>query len=139
MFITDRELIWDNMVATFQVSGAWKYLMPSRKHCDGRMGYNLIYNHYLGPSNIDHMAAGAKKKLAQCNYTGEKINCTFEKYATLHKYQHNILESLKEHGYTGIEQQSKVRYLSEGAKTTSLYPVKTRIISYESLRQDCDG
>ena len=58
------------MVAIFQALDAWTYLKPSKKHRDGIMGYKLIYNHYLGPSNTDHMAAGAEKKLAQCTYTG---------------------------------------------------------------------
>ena len=52
LFITDRALISDKMVAIFQVSNAWTYLKPAKKHHDGRMGYNLIYNHYLGPRNI---------------------------------------------------------------------------------------
>ena len=63
-FITDISLMWDNMVAIFQVSYAWTYLKPPKKHCDGRMGYKLIYNHYHGPSNIDHIADGAEKKNA---------------------------------------------------------------------------
>ena len=45
----------------------------------------LIYNHYMGASNIYHMVDGAEKKLDQCSYTGEKRNWTFEKYSTLHK------------------------------------------------------
>ena len=96
-FITDRALIWDNMVTIFQVSDSWTYLKPSNKHNGVRMGYKIIYNHYLGPSDINYMASGAEKKLTQCTYTREKINWIFEKYATLHKEQHNILESLKEH------------------------------------------
>ena len=100
--ITDRALIWENMVAIFQLLDKWKYLKPAKKHCDGRLGYMIIYNHYLGPSNIYHMTAGAEKKLAQCTYTWEKRNWNFYKYATLHKNQHNILETLKDHGYTGI-------------------------------------
>ena len=138
-FITDRVLIWDKMVAIFQGSDAWTYLKTDKNHCDGRLGLRLIYNHYLGPINIDHMEAGAEKKIAQCSYTGEKRNNTFEKYATLHKEHHNVLESLKEHGYTGIEQRSKVRYLSEGIKTTILDSVKTRIMLDESLHQYFDG
>ena len=85
------------------------------------------------------MTYGLEKKLTQCSYTGEKRNWTFEKYATLHKEQHNILEILKDHGYTWIEQRSMVRYLSEGIKTTSLDSVKTRIMSDKSLRQYFDS
>ena len=81
------------------------------------------------------MEDGADKKLAQCSYTEEKRNWTFEKYATLHKEHYNILESLKDHGYTIIDQRSKFRYLSEVIKTTRLYSVKTCIISDESLHQ----
>ena len=66
------------------------------------------------------MSYGAEKKLDQCTNTGEKRNWTFEKYNTLHKEQHNILESLMEHMYTGNDQISKVRYLSDGIKTTGL-------------------
>ena len=65
-FINNRSLIWDNMVSIFQGTDAWKYLNPANKYSNGIMGYMLIYNHYLGPSNIYHMAAGAKNKIAQC-------------------------------------------------------------------------
>ena len=64
-FITNRALFWDNMVAIFQVSDAWTYLKLDNKHRYGRLGFRIIYNHYLGPSNIYHMVAGAEKKLAQ--------------------------------------------------------------------------
>ena len=93
----------------------------------------IIYNHYLGPINIYYMEDGAEKKISQYVYTGEKMNWTFEKYVTLHKEHHNILERLKEHGYKGIDQRSKVRYLSEGIKTTGLNSVKTHIMLDKSL------
>ena len=38
-------------------------MKPSKKNIDGRMSYKLIYNHYLGPSNIDHMVDGEEEKL----------------------------------------------------------------------------
>ena len=66
------------------------------------------------------MADGKDKKLAQCSYTEEKRNWTFDKYATLHKEQNNILERLKEHGYSVIKQRYKVRSLSEGINTISI-------------------
>ena len=60
---------------------------------------------------------------------GKKRNWTFDKYATLHK---------EKHGYTGIDQRSKVRYLIKGIKTTGLDSVNTRIMSDEGLHQDFD-
>ena len=117
----------------------WMYLKIAKKHFDGRMGYKLSYNHYLGPSKIYHMVEGSEKKLAHCTYTGLKINWTFKKYDTLHKNKHNILDSLKRQRYNGIDQQSKVRYLSKSIKTTGLDLVKTCIMSDETLRHYFDG
>ena len=139
LFITDRALIWDKMVAIFQGLDAWTYLKPANKNHDGTMGYKLIYNHHLGPRNIDHMTAGAEKNLSHSICTGEKRNWNFEKYYTLHKDQNNTLESLNEHGYTGINQISKVSYLNKGIKTTSIDSIKTGIMLDESLCQDFYG
>ena len=103
-FITDRAMIWDKMVKIFQVLYTWTYLDLDKKHHDGIMGYKLIYNYYLGLSNIYHVVAGAEKKFAKCTYTEVNRNWTFNNYYTLHKEQHNILGSLKEHGSTGVDQ-----------------------------------
>ena len=138
-FITYRALIWEKMVAISQGLDAWTYLKPAKKHHNGIMGYKLIYNHYLGPSNIYRMAAGADKNIDQYTYTGKKRNWTLKKYSILNKEQHNTLNILKNCGYTGIYQQSKFRYLSEGINATGINSVKTRIVSDENLRQDFDG
>ena len=69
-FITDRVLIWDKMIKIFHGSDAWTYQKPAKKNHDGILGYKIISNHYLGPRNINHVAAVVEKKLAQCTYTG---------------------------------------------------------------------
>ena len=89
--INDIVLICDNMFAILQGLEAWTYLKPAKNNRDGILGLSLIYNHYFGPSNIDNMAAGADNNIAQCSYTKENRNWNFDKYATLHKEQHNIL------------------------------------------------
>ena len=45
--------------------------------------------------DIYHMADVAENNLAQCTYTEENSNWTFDKYATLHKKHHNTLVILK--------------------------------------------
>ena len=85
------------------------------------------------------MAAGVEKKFSQRSYTGENRNLTFEKYATLHKEHHNILDSIKYYGYIGIEQRYKVKYRSKGTKKNIIDLVNTRIMLDESLRQYFDG
>ena len=60
----------------FSACPSLRQLKPDEKHRDGRLGFRIIYNHYLDLSNIDHMEAGVEKKLAQYIYTGEKRNFT---------------------------------------------------------------
>jgi hypothetical protein len=49
------------------------------------------------------------------------------------------MEGLVEHGYTGIDPRSKVRYLLDGIKTDKFDAVKTRIMSDKRLRVDFDS
>ena len=93
-------------------------------------------NHYLGPNNIGNMAATAEHKFINDTYKGEGRHWDFERYATLHKEQHTILEGLKENGYAGMDVGSKRGHLLAGIKTTALDSVKTQILCNAELRQD---
>ena len=93
-------------------------------------------NHYLGPNNIGNMAATAGHKLINATYRGEGRHWDFERYATLHKEQHTMLEGLKEYGYTGMDEGSKTRHILAGIKTTAPDSVKTQILCNAELRQD---
>ena len=99
------------------------------------MAYLGLYQHFLGPNNIDNMATMAEDKHKSTVYNGEQCRWDFEKYINLHKSQHSIMEGLVEHRYTGINPRSKVRYLLDGIKTDKIDSVKTRIMSDASLRR----
>ncbi len=90
------------------------------------------------------MATQAEDKLKSTVYNGEHCRWDFEHYVSVHKQQHSIMEGpimegLVEHGYTGIDPRSKVRYLLDGIKTDKFDALKTRIISDERLRVDFDS
>ena len=85
----------------------------------------VLKNHYIGENNVDNMSSLAEDKLKDTSYSGEKCQWKFEKYVKTHVDQHAILTGLVEHGYSGIDDRSKVRHLTAGIKTKVLYPVKT--------------
>ena len=85
------------------------------------------------------MASLAEKKLAMTKYSGERHRWTFEKYVTLHKDQHSILEGLTEHSYAGIDEHSKVRYLLDGIKMDDLNVIKGQILAMAALRNNFDA
>ena len=95
-FVTDMDVTWEKIPTFFQEHESWTYLKPVRKIRNGRMAFRAVYDHYLGPNNVDHIANITERWLSDVSYFGEK-------FVTVHKEQHYILISLEEHGYRGID------------------------------------
>ena len=139
IYLVNRGKVWDIISKITRDHSAWTYVKPAQKTRDDRMAYDGLYQHFLGPNNVDNMATQAEDKLKNTVYNGEQRRWYFERYVNVHKQQHSIMEGLKEHGYTGIDPRSQVRYLLDGIKTDKFDAVKTRIMSDEKLRSDFDS
>jgi len=135
-YLDDRSKVWELLSAITRDLECWSYVMPAQKTRDGRNAFFNLKLHYLGVNNVDNMAATAERKLQRNSYTGETRKWNFEKYVRVHVDQHAILNGLREHGYSGINKRTMVRYLTAGIKTTSLDHVKTRILSDAGLREN---
>ena len=135
-FIVDRAEVWEKLAEILLTNDAFTVIKAAKKTRNGRLAYQLLYAHYLGPNNVGNMAGEAETVLNTVQYHGEKRQWNFEKYALMHLRQHLILEALMAHGYVGIDPGSKVRFLLAGIRCTTLDAVKTRIISDEGLRVD---
>ncbi|KAI2502051.1 Reverse transcriptase (RNA-dependent DNA polymerase) [Fragilaria crotonensis] len=138
-YLVNREKVWDIISKITREHSCWTYVKPAQRTRDGRMAFLSLYQHFLGPNNVDNMATLAEDKLKNTVYNGEQRRWDFERYVNVHKQQHSIMEGLIEHGYTGIDPRSKVRFLLDGIKTDKFDAVKTRIMSDERLRSDFDA
>ena len=138
-YLSDNGRVWELLSDLTRDKDCWSYVRPAQRNRDGRAAFFSLKNHYLGASNVDNMSTQALRKLLGTSYTGERRRWNFEKYCKVHVDQHSILEGLVEHGYVGIDDRSKVRYLLDGIKTTKLDTVKTRILSDATLRSDFEG
>jgi hypothetical protein len=76
----------------------------------------LIFDHFLGPNNVGNMASEAE--FTSTLYNGEKKRFAWETYVSIHTEQQSVLNGLKDYGYAGIDESSKVRHLLKGIKTT---------------------
>ena len=137
-FLADNIKVWELLSGLKHKHTCWMYVKPFQCARDGRGAFLALQNHYLGPNNVDNMASLTEKKLAMTTYTGEHRRWTFEKYVKLHKDQHSILEGLTEHGYAGIDERSKVRYLLDGIKKDDLNVIKGQIMATAALHKDFD-
>ena len=135
VFVANAEKVYEIITKMTRDHSCWTYVKPAQKTRDGRMAYMALYLHFLGRNNVDNMATTAEDKYKSTVYSGEQRRCDFEKYINVHKSRHSIMEGLVKHGYTGIDQCFKVRYLLDGIKTDKFDSVKTRITSGATLRK----
>jgi hypothetical protein len=82
------------------------------------------------------MTSEAETKLTITLYNGEKKRFTWETYVRIHTEQHSVLNGLKDYGYAGIDDSSKVRHLLKGIKTTYIDVFKTQVMPSPSLRDN---
>ena len=136
MFVPDNKMLFDMLAELTREHECWTCIKSHARARNGRAAYVALNNHYLGPNSIGNMAATAEHKLINATYRGEGRHWDFERYATLHKEQHTILEGLEEYGYAGMDEGIKTRQLLAGIKTTALDGVKTQILCNAELRQD---
>jgi hypothetical protein len=138
-YVADRQKCWELICDICREEDCWSFIKPAQSTRDGRKAYWCLYDHYLGPNNVDNMASWAERKLRETHYQGEKKRWNFEKYVRTHVDQHSILSGLTEHGYAGIDEGSKVRLFVDGIRTNALDSVKTQIMATATLRSDFLG
>ena len=54
-YLLDRKRVWDLLSSLLGESDASEVIKPFKDKCDGRGAYFAVWNHYLGPNNVDHM------------------------------------------------------------------------------------
>jgi hypothetical protein len=117
-FVNDRHKVWDIMSNICGKHSCFVYIKPALSTRNGRDAYMLLFDHFLGPNNVGNMASEAEVKLTSTLYNGKKKRFTWETCVRIHTEQHSVLNGLKDYGYAGIDESSKVRHLIKGIKTT---------------------
>ena len=128
-YLSDCQCVWDKIMVITCELDCWMYVHPTQHTRDGHLAYQNLNEHYLGVNNMDIMSTLAEAKLASMTYDGEKDHWNFEKYMKIHIVQHAIIAGLVEHGYSSIDERSKVCHLMNDIKIRDLDPVKMRIWS----------
>ncbi|KAI2501827.1 hypothetical protein MHU86_12665 [Fragilaria crotonensis] len=86
------------------------------------MAFLSLYQHFLGPNNVDNMATLAEDKLKNTVYNGEQRRWDFERYVNVHKQQHSIMEGLIEHGTPESTHAPRSDSCWTASRPTSLTP-----------------
>ena len=78
-----------------------------------------IHRRLLGPDHVTRHAMEVERKLQNSHYEG----WVWQKYVAFHKEQHTIVESLAGHGYSHIDNGTKVHYIFQGIRSTEIKTV----------------
>jgi hypothetical protein len=71
-FVNDRRKVWEIMSNIFGKHYCVVYIKPALRTRNVREAYILLFDHFLGPSNVGNMASAADTKLTGTLYNGEK-------------------------------------------------------------------
>ena len=74
------------------------------------------------------MATQLDLKLHIFYYDGENIGFNLHKFVNLHQGQHIIAYELMKYGYSGVDENSKVRMLINGINTNVIKACKAAIL-----------
>jgi hypothetical protein len=136
----DNRKVWQVLSDLCHEKDCWTYIKPFQRRRDGRGAYWGLWNHYLGPNNVDNMASTSESKLEKSRYYGEKRRHTFEDYVRDQKDQYQILRNLADKGlHAGIDERSQVRHLVNGIRSHKLDVAKAQILANPTLRNNFDS
>jgi hypothetical protein len=76
----DKRKIWDILSNMCAKHPCWVYIKPAQRGNNGRIAYELIFDHYRGPNNAGNMDNAAETKLSITLYNGEKKSFSWETY-----------------------------------------------------------
>lgn len=135
---TVKAKVWNILYGIFKDHAAFQYMRPFQKTKDGPAAYAAVRAHYLGLNNVNNIAADIDSQFSTLTYSTETRRWNFEKYVGKHVELYNIAQDLVPHGYSGIDNASRVRKLLTGIKTDTLDTVRTQILSDQKLSCDFD-
>ena len=135
-YTLSAERIYSASWPHFFEKAAWTYVKPSQWSCDGHKAYQDIFDHFIGPNNVDNLSTAAKLTLSKTTYERQKKQYNFEKYVNTHVHQNSVLEGVVQYGYSGIDERLRVRHLINGINTTQFDACKKHIQYSKTLRNN---
>ena len=138
-YLIDRTTVWTKLAELCRDEDCYTYLRSAQRSRDGRAAFTTLRNQYLGPNHVTNLAAKAQRALEDYKYRGEGRHHNFDSYIRHQTEQHIILNSLTRHGYSGIDERTKVRHLLDNIDTAALNAPVENVSANQDLLGDYDA
>ena len=100
IFKIDNALVSQILFKIFIEMDAFVYMKQRKDSQDVPAVYLDIHKQYLGTDHVARQTAEADRKLQLSSYDSEKKEWDWDKFVTLHKENHAIIDSLTDYGYS---------------------------------------
>jgi hypothetical protein len=97
--------------------------------------HNLLFAHYLGSDNVNHLANKMKARLANLTYCSKQKNWDWSQYTDAYIKQHTIAKNLMEHGHIGLEEHSKVHHWLTGFQDNAVQPMVCQVLAMQEYEK----
>ena len=94
-FKTDMIKVWGLIYVITRDLDFWTYVKSTQRKKDGSKAYHDLWDHLLGPYNVDNMAIDSERLLVATHYSDECKRFNFEPCVKIQNNQHHILEGIK--------------------------------------------
>ena len=102
---------------------AYVYVKQRKETQDGQAVFFHLHKPFLCSDHVARQTTEAERKLQTSHYDYERKGWDWDKYITLHKEQHTIMESLTYYDYSRMNNVTKVCHFLQGIKSTKLEAV----------------
>ena len=84
-FKIDMMKLWGLISVITRYLYFWTYAKSDQRTRDGRKAYPELWDHLLGPDNLDNMTSEAERLLVATHYSGVFKRFKFERYVKIKK------------------------------------------------------
>ena len=112
----------------FRDKDAYIYMKQRKSIMDRWAVFFSIHKQFLDPEHMDRQTIYEEQKMLNCHYDCEKKVWNMDKYAVLNKVQHTIMESLKDDGYSGIDDNNKYYHFLQDIRSTELEAAAVHVV-----------
>lgn len=136
-FRLDNNQVWKILHHVVKDTRFKDYIKKHTQKMDGRGAFETLHSQLLGRQSINNYAATAENTLQNLTLDGTKSKrWNFDTYVAAHMREHATIEKLKEHGYKGIDEASKVRHFVQGISDPALEVCRAAVATFENYDFD---
>lgn len=115
-FNQDNLLVWNLLKSQLLGTPVFNHIANCDSSSNGRKAWNILTEFYEGEDFKTRLKDTAFSKMMQTFYRGDTVRFSFEKYISVHKHAHKMLEDAGYNNSQGLDDSTKCHHFIAGIK-----------------------